>query len=155
VPAYVFCGGVDDNIRAILKRAEQIGRGKGVVNDERDSVFWASPATASISMRQELGLPGLDEERFGVFPDSRLKASRHVGVHKGDVDSEIPEGMGKQVVVPPYSGWPNDMVAGMGMFCMAYVTAAAPHGKRSAAMPPSSAAIRLSNTSQVGFMIGV
>lgn len=83
-------GGVEDDGRAVLHRAAEIGRGEGVVDDERDFVrggeggefFLVEDGAARVA-------DGLAVERAGLFGDRGFPCGNVVGIDEGDFDREL------------------------------------------------------------------
>ena len=104
---------VDDDVRAILERAQLIRRRERAVDDERDVVLVRDVSDS------------LDVDEVGIRIADGL-----------DVDNA------RVLLDRPWCTSASS----------AYVTAAAPEATETAATPPSSAAMRLENTSSVGFV---
>ena len=99
VPADELGGGVRDDIRAPLERAEQVRRGEGVVDHQRDLVpfgdfsHFLERKHGDIRVAQRFAVDDL-----GVRADGALEVLRVGRVDEGDIDAEAREGVVELVV---------------------------------------------------------
>jgi len=99
VAAEVFGQRMDDDVGAVLEGAAQVGRGHGVVDDDRHAVL-----VGNFGQLFEVGdvaqrvADGFAEDSLGLGIDQFLDSGWVVVVGKADVDAVLREGMGEQVV---------------------------------------------------------
>ena len=90
VPADKFSRAVDDNIRAEFKRANLIGRGERVINDERDFMLVRNVGDGLNINERGVGIAdGLDKNQARVVLNRRLEnANALCRVNKSRLDTE-------------------------------------------------------------------
>ena len=99
VPADELGGGVGDDVRAPLERPEQVGRGEGVVDHQRDLVFLGNRGDFLEGEDGDVGVAErLAVDDLGVGADGLLEVLRVGGVDEGDVDADAREGVVELVV---------------------------------------------------------
>ena len=116
VAAQVLGQRVHDDVGAKLEGAQQIGRGHGVVHDQRHAV-----GVGHIGQRLNVGhvaqrvADGFDEHGLGLGIDQLAKAGRIARVGKAHLNALLREGVGKQVVGAAVErAGADDVVAGFG-----------------------------------------
>jgi hypothetical protein len=67
---------VDDDVGAVLERADEVRRRDRVVDDERDAVSCATPDTSSMSRMLIFGLPIVSAKKSLVFGRTARRHSR-------------------------------------------------------------------------------
>ena len=92
VAAQELGGAVGDDVGAPFERAAEIGRGKGVVDHQRDVVGLCDGRNLFEGEDKDVGIAqGLTVDDLGVGLDCGLKGGRIAGVDKGDVDAQARE----------------------------------------------------------------
>ena len=109
-------GGVDDDIRAVLNGADEVGGAEGVVDhqgqavpvgDDRHSV---EVGDVAVGIAQ-----GFNKEDLGVVLDRGLHLLQIVDIHKGGLHAAGGQGVGEEVVGTAVDGLlGHDVVAHMG-----------------------------------------
>ena len=128
-----LCGGMNNDIRAVLNGSDKIGSAEGVVNNQRQAVL-----VSKLCKRVDIGNIAVGVSESFNINGSRIVFYRRfnlvkvVNINKRSGNSEAREGVGKQIVG-----------------AAVYVIAAAPEAVARAATPPSRAAILFSKTSWV------
>ncbi len=113
MPADELGGGMDDEVGAMLKGAAQVGRGKGVVDQQGDAIFLPdlSHLIKGKDVNQRVA-QGLAVQDLGVRADGAAEVLRVAGIHQGDLDAQAGEGVGELVVgAAVQGGGRHDMVA--------------------------------------------
>ena len=96
MPADELGGRVDHDVRAVLDGAQQIRRGEGIVDDQRDAVpvrafgDGADIGHVTVGIAHRFGV-----QRLGVLPDGSLKIRGIVAVHKRRFDADFLKRMRK------------------------------------------------------------
>ena len=99
VAAHELGGGVDHDVRPVLQRPQQIGRGEGAVHDEGDAVAVGDGGDGlqvddvGIGVAQGLGI---HELRIGL--DGLFEILRVGRVHEGGGKPLLHQGIGKEIV---------------------------------------------------------
>lgn len=113
VPADELGGGVDDDVGAPFKRPEQIGRGKGIVDQQRDVMFlgngryFLKGKDGDVRVAQRFAV-----DQLGILLDGRRKRRRICGVYKGDGNAQPGQSIVELVVgAPIQTTAADDMVA--------------------------------------------
>ena len=91
--------GVDHNVRAVLKRANQIGCAEGVIDNKRKAVLVCNLRNR-IDVR-DIGVrvaEGLNVDRLGVRTNCALKLRKIVCIDKGGLDPELLQRVRKEVI---------------------------------------------------------
>ena len=115
VTVHIFGGGMDHDVRSILKRTAEDRSGKGVVNNQRDTARMSDPCHL-FDVQHCDGRIGnrFGKNRFGI----RLNLAAQcllvgIGIHKGNLDTKTLEGHGKQIDGAAVDGGSTqDVVAG-------------------------------------------
>ena len=88
-----------DNISSILKRSEQIRRGKGIVHNKRDTMGMGSIGNASDICKICVRIAdGLDKHSLCIIPDRSFKTSFLVGINKCCLDPLVFQRMFMEIV---------------------------------------------------------
>ncbi len=117
VAAEVLRRRVHDDVGAPLDGTDEVGRGDGVVDDERHAVLVGEGRDGLDVEHLALGVgDGLAEEELGLGPDRLApRVDRGRVVDEGDLDAEARQGVLQQVVGAAVErGGGDDVVAGLG-----------------------------------------
>ncbi len=114
--AHVLGQRVHDDVRAMLERSAEHGRGDGVVDDQRHAVavrgFGQGGKVDDVAGRVA---DGLAEHRLGALVDQRFQGGDVVVGGEAHLDALARQGMGEQVVSAAVElGHRNDVVADFG-----------------------------------------
>ena len=99
VAADELCGGVDDDVRAVLNGSQQVGRGEGAVDDQRNTV-----AVRNFRDGFQIDDVGIRiAERFGIEQlcvrlDGGFKIRGVGGIDEADGQPLLVQGVGEEVV---------------------------------------------------------
>ena len=115
VAADEFGSRMDNDVCAVLDRAEQVRSREGRVDDQRDLVVMSDLCDRFDVDQVGVGVAQrFNEDRLGVGLDGFRKVLDVVGVYEGRGDAELGEGVCEEVIgsaVDRLSG--NDVVAGL------------------------------------------
>ena len=99
VSANEFGGGMHDNVCPMLKGPAQIGRGKGVINNEREFMLVRNVGNSPDVEHIGLGIAdGLPVEQFGFRRDGATEIFRVSRIDEVDLDAKALKRQGKLIV---------------------------------------------------------
>ena len=94
LPAHEFRQRVQHDVRAMLLRPEQVGRGQRVIDQQRNAGLLGHRRNRRHVEHDAAGVgDGLDEDELGLGRDRRFEARRVVAVRPDHVPAELLEGM--------------------------------------------------------------
>ena len=112
VAAQELGGGVNDDVRAVLDGADQVGGAEGVVHHQGDAVLVCQLSQGVDVGNVAVGVAqGLDINGAGLGTDGALHFGKIVDVHEIGGDAEAGKGVGEQVIAAAVDGLLGDKVA--------------------------------------------
>ena len=117
MPAEEFRRRMHDDVSPMFNRAQEIGRCKGIVNDDGKPVPMCNVRDGFNINQVCIRIPdGFDINALGIFPNGILKCLKaRLWVHKAHADAPIFHGVGKEVERAAIDGLlGNDVIPHMG-----------------------------------------
>ena len=99
MPAQKFGGAMDDNVGPMLKGPTEIGRGKGVVDHDRDVVGFGNGRDFCERKDKDIGVAqrfAIDD--LGIGANGFLKIFRITRIDKGDINAKAREGVMELII---------------------------------------------------------
>ena len=146
---------MDDDIGAVVDRAQQDRRRDGVVDDQRHAVPMPTSASASMSQMLPAGLPMLSQKTARVLSSISFSiASAASLVGEADRDALARQDMREQRVRRAVElRHRDDVAAQVGEVDDRVIERRLTGARASAPTPPSSSAMRRSSTAVVGLLM--
>ena len=109
-------GGVNNDVCAVLQRADQVRGAEGVIHNNRQAVLVGDLCDSVQIGDISVGVAqGFQVDQAGVLLDGILDLFQVVGIHKGSGDAKVGQGMLQQVVAAAVNGLlGNHMAAVLG-----------------------------------------
>ena len=113
-------GGVNNDVCAVLQRADQVRGAEGVIHNNRQAVLVGDLCDSVQIGDIRVGVAqGFQVDQAGVLLDGILDLFQVVGIHKGSGDAKVGQGMLQQVVAAAVNGLlGNHMAAVLGQAWM-------------------------------------